>query len=213
MALWNSVCETDPQYTKKVNQRGGFTAIGAQSQLMKATETFGAMGTGWGVKTEHIEKWEDVGLVVYQATLWYMDKDDKERYIPIHSSVRYHSNGRVDDDFFKKVATDALTKGLSKLGFNADVFLGMYDDNKYVNTLDKKYEKKDKKKEAEEKMSIEKSVKDALSGIPESDDFYVKVMHALEKGSIANGNLESSLEKIATYKSNLQIEAEVQTNG
>jgi len=62
-------------------------------------------------------------------------------------------------------------------------------------------------------MSIEKSVKDALSGIPESDDFYVKVMHALEKGSIANGNLESSLEKIATYKSNLQIEAEVQTNG
>ena len=40
MALWNSVCETDPQFTKSVNQRGGFTAIGAQSQIMKATEVW-----------------------------------------------------------------------------------------------------------------------------------------------------------------------------
>ena len=213
MALWNSVSETDPQFTKTVNQRGGFTAIGAQSQLMKATEVFGAMGTGWGVKTEHIEKWEDVGLVIYQAHLWYVGSDKEQHYIPIHSSIKYHSNGRVDDDFFKKVATDALTKGLSKLGFNADVFMGKFDDNKYVNNLSKKYEKKDKKKEKEERLSVEKSVKDALNGIPESDDFYVKVMHALDKGSIANSNIESSLEKIKTYKSNLQLEAEVNTNG
>jgi hypothetical protein len=41
-------------------------------------------------------------------------------------------NTHLDDDCVKKVATDALTKGLSKLGFNADVFLGLYDDNKYV---------------------------------------------------------------------------------
>ena len=32
----------------------------------------------------------------------------------------------------KKATTDALTKLLSRLGFNADVFLGLYDDNKYV---------------------------------------------------------------------------------
>ena len=44
------------------------------------------------------------------------------------------TGNRVDDDCIKKVATDALTKGLSKLGFNADVFMGRFDDNKYVNT-------------------------------------------------------------------------------
>ena len=203
MALWNSVCETDPQFTKVVNQRGGFTAIGAQSQLMKATELFGAMGTGWGIKTEHIEKWEDVGLVVYQATLWYVGSDNKEHYVPIHSSIRYQVNGRIDDDFFKKVATDALTKGLSKLGFNADVFMGKFDDNKYVNALNEKFGKKETK---EEKKNVEKTVKEALTGIPEADDFYVKVLHALEKGAIGNGNLESSLEKITAYKSNLQLE-------
>jgi len=136
MELWNSVEVTDPKYTKKVNQRGGFTAIGAQYQLMRATETFGPMGLGWGVEDENIERWEDVGLAVYTAILWYVrDGIAEEHEIPIHSSIKYHSNGRVDDDFFKKVATDALTKGLSKLGFNADVFMGKFDDNKYVNKL------------------------------------------------------------------------------
>jgi len=136
MELWNSVEVTDPKYTKKVNQRGGFTAIGAQYQLMRATETFGPIGYGWGVKNEKIEQWHDVGLAVYTAILWYVrDGIAEEHEIPIHSSIKYHSNGRVDDDFFKKVATDALTKGLSKLGFNADVFMGKFDDNKYVNKL------------------------------------------------------------------------------
>jgi hypothetical protein len=136
MELWKSVEVTDPKYTKKVNQRGGFTAIGAQYQLMRATETFGPIGYGWGVKDEKIERWEDVGLAVYTAILWYVrDGIAEEHEIPIHSSIKYHSNGRVDDDFFKKVATDALTKGLSKLGFNADVFMGKFDDNKYVNKL------------------------------------------------------------------------------
>jgi hypothetical protein len=119
--------------------------------------------------------------------------------IPIHSSIRYQVNGRIDDDFFKKVATDALTKGLSKLGFNADVFMGKFDDNKYVNSLKEKFSKEETKEE-------EKTVKEALTGIPEADDFYVKVLHALEKGAIGNGNLESSLEKITEYKSNLQLE-------
>ena len=45
---------------------------------------------------------------------------------------------RVDDDCIKKVATDALTKGLSKLGFNADVFMGRFDDNKYVDASGQK---------------------------------------------------------------------------
>jgi hypothetical protein len=142
MEIWQSVETTDPTYTKKVNQRGGFTAIGAQYQLMRATETFGPMGKGWGVKGEHIQKWEDVGLAVYEATLWYVVKD-KEYYIPIHSSIKYHTSGRVDDDFYKKVATDALTKGLSKLGFNADVFMGKFDDNKYVNQLKKTHKQPD----------------------------------------------------------------------
>jgi hypothetical protein len=49
------------------------------------------------------------------------------------------AKGRVDDDAPKKALTDALTKALSHLGFNADVFMGMFDSNKYVKQLEEKY--------------------------------------------------------------------------
>ena len=54
---------------------------------------------------------------------------------PIHSTIVMLKAGRFDEDWAKKILTDITTKALSKLGFSADVFLGMYDDNKYVNSL------------------------------------------------------------------------------
>lgn len=42
---------------------------------------------------------------------------------------------RIDNDAFKKATTDALTKLISHLGFNADVFMGQFDDNKYVEKM------------------------------------------------------------------------------
>ena len=41
----------------------------------------------------------------------------------------------IDDEFAKKVRTDALTKGLSLIGFNSDVFEGKFDDNRYVQQM------------------------------------------------------------------------------
>jgi hypothetical protein len=38
----------------------------------------------------------------------------------------------VDDEWTKKTFTNALTKALSYVGFNADVFMGKFDDNRYV---------------------------------------------------------------------------------
>ena len=46
--IWDQVCKTDPRHTKKVNQRGGFTAIDAHYQVQRATEVFGPVGIGWG---------------------------------------------------------------------------------------------------------------------------------------------------------------------
>jgi len=38
----------------------------------------------------------------------------------------------IDKDWAKKIETDVTTKALSKLGFNADIFKGNWDDDKYV---------------------------------------------------------------------------------
>ena len=64
LELWETVSTTDPKYTKKVNQRGGFTAIAAQSQVQKATEVFGIMGHGWGVENESFTVVEGTTMVL-----------------------------------------------------------------------------------------------------------------------------------------------------
>ena len=131
MALWSQVSVTNPKYTKEVNFGRKFTSINAQYQLMCATEQFGACGSGWGVEDENFYMVTD-GLLGYQATFWWMNKEQKNSF-SINSSIATHNkSGKLDDDCFKKVSTDALTKGLSKLGFSADIFLGDWDDNKYV---------------------------------------------------------------------------------
>ena len=35
MEIWNKVCETDPNHAKKVNSRGGFTAIDQMYDLSR----------------------------------------------------------------------------------------------------------------------------------------------------------------------------------
>ncbi len=152
MELWNKVCKTNPKYTKKVTQRGGFTAIDAQYQVQEATEQFGAFGQGWGVANERFTELNG-GVILYQA-VFFWGKDGCNRF-DISSSIVYNNNGRVDADFAKKVATDALTKALSKLGFNADIFLGLFDDNKYVAQMAQEFAPKAKVATTEE---LEKAI-------------------------------------------------------
>ena len=208
MKLWNSVCTTDPQYTKRVNQRGGFTAIGAQSQIMEATKMFGPFGQGFGVSDERFTSFDMEGLCLYQATLWYKFRFNigDIREFPIHSSIKYSVNGRVDDDFAKKVATDALTKGLSKLGFNADVFLGLFDDNKYVNQL--KATASDSASASNGTITDEMKAKIILE-LNKCDDkaFITKVNTAVENGKINTHNFEESLAKVVKY-----VKADVMVN-
>ena len=219
MQLWNSVCTTDPQYTQKVEYgKRKFTAIGAQYQLMEATKVFGPFGTGFGVHTETFTSFDLEGLCLYQATLWYKSRiiRGEIKEFPIHSSIKYSVNGRVDDDFAKKVATDALTKGLSKLGFNADVFLGLFDDNKYVNqlkataTANKVTETYANKTPINKIASTNngtitdaqiKEVKAAL-GLVKDETYVKKVSDALDSGAITPKNYHSSIDKINQKVSN-----------
>ena len=227
MKLWNSVCTTDPQYTKRVNQRGGFTAIGAQSQLMEATRMFGPIGTGFGVSNETFTSFDSEGLCLYQATLWYKHQAIGAGSLvimsefPIHSSIRYTVNGRIDDDFAKKVATDALTKGLSKLGFNADVFLGLFDDNKYVNQLKVTATTNKVTETNANKTPINKTVTSSNGTITDEmkakiilelnkcndKAFITKVNTAVESGKINTHNFNESLTKVVKY-----VKADVMVN-
>jgi hypothetical protein len=145
LLFWESVQTTDPNFTKEVGFGRKFTSINAQYQVRELTRAFGKIGQGWGVCEEQFYNLNGIdGLICYQAKFWYKDGIDKY-FFDINSSIASHNGkGRLDDECFKKVSTDALTKGLSKLGFNADVFLGMWDDNRYVSQVRESFKTKTK---------------------------------------------------------------------
>lgn len=142
MRIWNQVQTTDPTHTK-VAKLGGrvITSIDAMYQIKRATEVFGPVGDGWTYTTEFgFEKASDeVTYIWCDVVIRYNKSVDGSwcSFGPVRglNLIRYKAqSGRQmeDEDAPKKAMTDALTKALSHLGFSADVFLGMYDDNKYV---------------------------------------------------------------------------------
>lgn len=141
MHLWNQVCETDPDFTKECGHRGGFTSIDPQYQLQRMTETFGPCGTGWGYGSTTSKTVLDESNVIWEVEVqvWYRDFKGEIRYLgPVDAASKYVSDGRVDTDAPKKAMTDALTKSFSRIGLNADVFLGLFDDPVYMAGLMKK---------------------------------------------------------------------------
>jgi hypothetical protein len=52
--------------------------------------------------------------------------------VPLINAHKLFDKRGIDDEAWKKLLTDTLTKGLSYFGCSSDVFLGCYDDNRYV---------------------------------------------------------------------------------
>jgi hypothetical protein len=150
LELWKKVESTDPKYTKEVGYGRKFTSINAQYQVMNATEQFGKYGQGWGIEYIDYETIFDLPhgevLVLAKATFFYWDDNNRASF-PISSTIKMVSYNatkdtlHLDDEWAKKIETDITTKALSKLGFNADVFLGRYDDNRYVSQKKEEYKK------------------------------------------------------------------------
>lgn len=135
--LWESVEQTDLDFVKRVNQRGGYTAISPQYQLKKATEKFGSYGAGFGLSKSsfNMSIYEFDGVVIHEAEFFYL-LDGERVTFPISNAIqaaKVTKNGKfVDVDFAKKVETNTVSKALSKIGFNADVYMGMFEDDQYL---------------------------------------------------------------------------------
>ena len=160
LELWNKVEKTDPSYTKKAKVGGNaITSISPQYQIKNATEQFGSYGEGWGFKNIEFDysitntpivlkvvdwntKAEEeiksiLGLVGFKATFFFPNGE-----FEITNSIKIFTDNKhmkIDDNFAKKLETDALTKALSKLGFNADIFMGKFDDLRYVEEMKKEF--------------------------------------------------------------------------
>lgn len=133
--LWNAVEASDPKYLKKVSFGSrSFTAIDPMYQVRCATKQFGPVGDGWGWhnETQVVNVSNGDSAVLAHVSIWHGDPSNV--FGPFTGCRKFFDSakGRMAEDAPKMAITDGLTKALSHLGFNADVFLGKMDGNKYA---------------------------------------------------------------------------------
>ena len=194
LKLWNAVEKTNPKYTKQANVGGNkITSIAPQYQIMNVTEQFGSYGKTWGFKEIELDYTlvPEFNLIVFKAIFFYPDGE----FPNINSIKMFMDNAKtkIDDNFAKKLETDTLTKAISKLGFNADIFMGKFDDTKYLAEVTKEFAEPAK---VIENISNEKF----LELIEQPKEVIEKYLLAVEKGT-----------RKATQKQVLDLENKIKT--
>ena len=139
--FWNTVEETDPNHTKVVAIGGRkFTAIDAYYQIKTATEMWGQYGSTWGLFDIEYVPIKHTPIMHLRANFKYPNMYGTMVAFPISTAVKMVTGkGQFDADFAKKAETSLISKSLSRLGYNADVFLGKFEDNVYVDELKAEY--------------------------------------------------------------------------
>lgn len=139
-ALWDKLGKTDPSHTKQFKRAGGFsgTAIKPMWSYRRMTEEFGPCGVGWGIfapSFQVVPAGEEI-LVYCTVAVWHGNREQTAFGVGGDKVVGKNKFGlTTDDEAFKKAFTDAVTNALKMIGVGADVHMGMFDDNKYVNAI------------------------------------------------------------------------------
>lgn len=140
LSVWEKFEKTDPKYTKPFDN-GKFkgTAINPTYQIRKMTEQFGQIGIGWGyaVKDTHIVPIPTGEITIYvTVSVWIKGMTSNFEGVGGDFIYRkFKSSDKVNDEAMKSATTDALMNAFKFLGMSADVYMGRYDDNKYVESL------------------------------------------------------------------------------
>ena len=136
LTLWEAVRTVDPKYTKDVNVSGKqpFTNIDAYYLIETATKHFGTYGKGFGLRDVTIDEVTLGGTVLAKlhGEFYYPGGS-----FPVFNALKilYPAKGgytKIDEDAYKKIITNTLSKALSYLGFGADVYMGRFEDAGYV---------------------------------------------------------------------------------
>ena len=194
LELWHKVEKTNPKYTKQANVKGNkIISIAPQYQIMNVTEQFGSYGKTWGFKNIELDYTlvPEFNLIVFKAIFFYPDGE----FPTINSIKMFMDNAKlkIDDNFAKKLETDTLTKAISKLGFNADIFMGKFEDTRYLAEI---------KKEFAEPTKVIENISDDkfLELLNQPKETIEKYLLAVEKGT-----------RKATQKQVLDLENKIKT--
>lgn len=145
LLIWDEVRTPQVTNTKEFQASWGGKArtVSPTYNYQRATALFGPYGIGWRVliedsTVEEVDNNKIHTLVIYLRYEWNGQQGSALGVgCTAISSTTSTGKRKVDDDYFKKSLTDAIGNALQKLGFNADIGMGLFDDVKYVNQLRK----------------------------------------------------------------------------
>lgn len=138
--LWEAHADIDPQYTKAITGKAyKGTSPNPQYVIKCLTEMFGPVGQGfgWEVLAEDFTPLGEEILHWCRIRFWHTDRSNYyEEYGQTKALMKTRDKGLMsDEDAPKKSLTDAIVKAASHLGVAANIFLGRWDDQKYVAEL------------------------------------------------------------------------------
>jgi len=136
LAYWNWFADVDPKFTKAITGKAyKGTSPNPQYVIKCLTEMFGPVGTGfgWNVVAEGFIPLGDEVLHWCRIQFWHTDRANHfESYGQTKALMKTRNGPMLDEDAPKKSLTDAITKAASHIGVAANIFLGRWDDAKYV---------------------------------------------------------------------------------
>lgn len=141
---WERFADVDPKFTKPITGKDySGTSPNPQYVIRCLTEIFGPVGEGfgWRVLADGFQPFGDTSLHWCRIEFWHTDRANTfEAYGQTKASyVTSTGKHRVDEDAPKKSLTDAITKAASHIGIAANIFLGRWDDSKYVDAVRAEY--------------------------------------------------------------------------
>lgn len=144
LELWNTFADIDPKFTKAITGKPyKGTSPNPQYVIRCLTEMFGPVGKGfgWRVIADDFTKLGDEVLHWCRIEFWHTDRANTFESYGQTKAAYGTSSGKfmVDEDAPKKSLTDAIIKAASQLGIAANIFLGRWDDQKYVAEVNAEY--------------------------------------------------------------------------
>ncbi len=140
---WNRFADIDPSFTKPITGKAyKGTSPNPQYVIRCLTELFGPVGQGfgWEVLREEFTPLGEEVLHWCRIRFWHTEKGNSyDSYGQTKALMKTRNGIMVDEDAPKKSLTDAIIKAASHLGIAANIFLGRWDDQKYVAQVEQSY--------------------------------------------------------------------------
>lgn len=211
--IWDALARTDPTATKPFSRAGGFkgTAVKPMWIIKRLTEQFGAAGVGWGVNRPEFQvvPCEGETLVYCTVSAWHGARENLLWGVGGDKVQAKRSSGPFcDDEAFKKAFTDAINNAFKSIGVAADIHMGRFDDDKYVEQISAEFEAE---RVASQPLPAEVSAMlDAIRACATEADLLVwksangKAANATGHGALISGewsNRKEGLAQVAAYAS------------